>query len=145
LRVGIARGRSYTSVLIIPRRKTSLCEAPNGRRPWPDLEAPCELIGAHRRGEGDEGQGQGALGAAMRYRGLLGEGGHGVLQGLVRCCSFVLCVGLLCSVREGNSRERKEKERRRKERRKRKKEGKEKKKYEKNFKLENFRKIKDNL
>jgi hypothetical protein len=90
-------------------------------------------------GEGKEGRGRGrgALGAAMRCRGLLGEGGHGVLQGLVRCCSFVLCVGLLCSVREGNSRERKE-ERRRKERRKRKKEGKEKKKYGKIFKLENF-------
>jgi hypothetical protein len=37
-------------------------------------------------------------------------------------------VGLLCSVREGNSRERKEKERRGKERRKRIKEGKEKRK-----------------
>jgi hypothetical protein len=98
-------------------------------------------------GDGKEtrGRGRGALGAAMRYRGLLGEVGHGVLQGLVRCCSFVLCVGLLCSVREGNSRERKEKERRRTERRKRKKEGKEKKKYGKIFKLENFQKIKDNL
>jgi hypothetical protein len=95
------------------------------------IEAPWELMGGHRRGEGEEGQG----GAWSCYvlQGAARGGGHGALQGLVRCCSFVLCVGLLCSVREGNSRERKEEERRRRERRKRKKEGKEKKKIWKFF------------
>jgi hypothetical protein len=60
LRVGIARGRSYASVLIIPRRKTSLCEATHGRRPWPDLklyEISWELTG-----EGKERRGRGGLG-----------------------------------------------------------------------------------
>jgi hypothetical protein len=57
-------------------------------------------------------------------------GGHGALQGLVPCCSFVLCVGLLCSVREGNSRERKEERRKEK---KKKKEGKEKEKNMEKF------------
>jgi hypothetical protein len=97
--------------------------------------------GAHRRGEveGEGEEGQGGTWGCYALQGAARGGGHGALQGLVRCCSFVLCVGLLCSVLEGNSRERKEKERRGKERRKRIKEGKEKrKKYGKIFKVKNF-------
>jgi hypothetical protein len=106
LRVRIARGRSYTSVLVIPRRKMSLCEAHHGRRPWPDLnlhESSWELTG-----EGKE-------------KGKERRGTRGAARGRPWALQ-----GLLCSVREGNSGERKEKEkeRRRKERRKRKKEGK---------------------
>jgi hypothetical protein len=107
----------------------SLCEAPNGRRSWPDLEAPWELIGAHRRGEG-EGEGeerQGGAWSCYAPQGAARGGGHGALQGLVRCCSCCAWGFSVLCVRKEKEKE-KEKERRRKERRKRKKEGKEKKK-----------------
>jgi hypothetical protein len=62
--VGVARGRSYASVLLIPRRKTSLCEALHGRRPWPDLKIHESSWGAHWRGEGEGGEGGEQWGAA---------------------------------------------------------------------------------
>jgi murein endopeptidase len=40
LRVEIARGRSYASILIIPQMKTRLCEALHGRRSWLELKLP---------------------------------------------------------------------------------------------------------
>jgi hypothetical protein len=80
LRIGIARGRSYTSVLVISRRKTSLCEAPHGRRPWPDLKlhgSSWELTGEgkekgkERRGTGRR-LGRGAARGAPWWEGAVG-------------------------------------------------------------------------
>jgi hypothetical protein len=67
LRAGIARGRSYASVLITPRRKMDLCEALRGRRPWPELELPCEPMGSSSergrwRGRGGGGAARGSMG-----------------------------------------------------------------------------------
>jgi hypothetical protein len=55
-----------------PTKKTGLCEALHGRRPWPELELHGPAMGSsqERGGEGGEGRGEGArLGAAW------GEGG----------------------------------------------------------------------
>jgi hypothetical protein len=70
-----------------------LCEAPHGRRPWPDLKGS---MGAHRRGEG-EGKGKERRG---RGRGLeVAAGGrHGTMGG-----------------RQGEEKKRKGKEKKRKE------------------------------
>jgi hypothetical protein len=60
----MARGRSYASILVIPRRKTRLCEALLGRRPGLELELhdrPWELLGEEGEG-GGEGQGRGCWG-----------------------------------------------------------------------------------
>jgi hypothetical protein len=69
LRAGIARGRSCASFLIIPQRKTSLCEALLGRAAMIGVGAS---MGAHGEltGEGEEGEGGGGEGSAAR--GLLG-------------------------------------------------------------------------
>jgi hypothetical protein len=125
--VGIARGRSYASVLVIPRRKTSLCETPNRRQPWPDLKLHVSSPERGRR-RGRRGGAGGAWGC-YALQGAARGGGHGALQGLVPCCSFVLCVGLVLCVRETAGRGRR---RRGGKRRKRKKEGKEK---EKNMEI----------
>jgi hypothetical protein len=93
-----------------------LCEAPHGRRPWPDLKGS---MGAHRRGEG-EGKGKERRG---RGRGLEGAAGgapwdHG-----------------------GKARRREEKKRKGKEKKRKEK----KEKYEKILNLKIYKKIKDNL
>jgi hypothetical protein len=118
LRVGIARGMSYASVLIIPRRKTSSCEAPHGRRPWPDLKLHGSSPERGRRRERRGGAGGAARGGVMG------------LQPLFRGCCLVPLA-----VREEAGRR---KEKRRKEREKKKKRKGKKRKYGKNFKLENF-------
>jgi hypothetical protein len=74
--VGIASGRSYVSVLVIPRRKMRLCEALHGRRPWPELELHGSSCEARRRGEGGEGQGA-RLGGIAGGRGSRREGCRG--------------------------------------------------------------------
>jgi hypothetical protein len=127
--VGIARGRSYASVLVIPRRKTSLCEALHGRRPWPDLKLHGSSWGAHWRGEGERGEGQ-------RAGGL--EGGMGGAVGAAWFGPCVLSVAVvrevLCScVREGSRRKEKGEEKK-----KRKEKKKKRKKYGKFLKLEFF-------
>jgi hypothetical protein len=71
LRVGISRGRSCASVLVIPRRRTSLCEALHERCPWPELELPWEPWGACPRREG-RGRGRGGRGALLV--GAMGRG-----------------------------------------------------------------------
>jgi hypothetical protein len=92
LRIGIARGRSYASVLIIPRKKMRLFEAPHGRRPWPDFKLhgrSWELTGEgkengkERRGRG---RGLGVLqgGAMVRMGGWQGVGSS-VLVSLLYC------------------------------------------------------------
>jgi hypothetical protein len=92
----------------------SLCEAPNERRPWPDLEAPCELTGEGKeKGKERRGRGRGLGGA---HGGGL-QGRHGGAASVF--CSWGLSVAVLCVMEKGN-RERKEKERRKKEKRKRK-------------------------
>jgi hypothetical protein len=133
--VGIARGRSYASVLAIPRRKMSLCEALHGRRPWPDLKLHGSSWGAHQRGEGEGGERGEQWGAA-------GGGARPGLCGLLFVSYSLPALPLLCvlwlAVREG---EEKEEERRGKTKRKEKKrKEKKRKKYEKKFKLENFQK-----
>jgi hypothetical protein len=63
----ITRGRSYASVLFIPRRKMSLCEALHWRRSWPDLSSWKAAMGSSpewgERGKEEEERGRG-LGAA---------------------------------------------------------------------------------
>jgi hypothetical protein len=79
LRVGIVRRRSYTSVLVIPRRKTSLC----GK-------------GAHKRGKG-EGEGEEGMGGGLGG-GSQGGGGRGGWTKETHWGCYAR--GLLCSVRE---------------------------------------------
>jgi hypothetical protein len=95
--VGIARGRSYASILVIPRRKTSLCEALHGRRSWPDLKLHGSSWGARRRGEG-EGEGGGEAGGhgLEGVGGTTGRGHRGRAAGALGrqrgCPLFGLCV-----------------------------------------------------
>jgi hypothetical protein len=57
----IARGSSYTSILIIPLIKMSFCETLHGRQPWLELELPWEPMGSSpergKRGK-EEGEGE---------------------------------------------------------------------------------------
>jgi hypothetical protein len=138
LRVGIARGRSYASILVIPRRKMSLCEAPHGRRPWPNLklhESSWELTGEGKE-KGKERRGRGRL---ERRKLGGGHGGRDCKGEVLPVLSVLVAVLYSLAVLREEERERKE-ERRRKERRKRIEEGKEKKrkKYGKFSKLEFF-------
>jgi hypothetical protein len=104
--VGIARGRSYASVLVIPQRKMSFCEAPNGRRPWPDLKLHGSSPKRGRRG------GAGGCGLGGAARGAMGGGLQGHWGGsVVALCSAYAC-SLLC-MREGEE-EREEREKKRK-------------------------------
>jgi hypothetical protein len=126
--VRIARWRSYTSVLVIPRRKMSLCEALHGRCSWPELKLHGSSWGARRRGE-EGGRGRGAGGTAW--------GRHGERKGCRRgtmgarpCCSFGsvrAAVREFLYMREGRKeegeREKKRKEKEGKEKRKKKKYG----------------------
>jgi hypothetical protein len=133
LRVRIARGRSYASILIIPRRKTRLCEALHGRRPWPDLSS---MGGSH--GELAEGEGEGEWEEGQGDPPGEGEGCSGVPWGWLlgaAGCPYVLSVVCVLNLRKER---RKKKGEEKKERKKRKK-------YGKLSKLENFLKIKDNL
>jgi hypothetical protein len=137
VRVGIARWRSYASVLIIPRRKMRLCEALHRRRPWPELDFHGSSWGTHRRGEGGEGQGGAAWG---RHGELLGRR-HG--RGCRHCSLLAASCSLLRVVRGWCllfMRERRQQGGRRKERKKEKeeKEKKKREKYGKKFKLDNF-------
>jgi hypothetical protein len=59
--------------LVIPRRKSSLCEAPDGRRPWPDLKLHGSSPERGRRG--------GVGGAALRGGGARGAPMEGVYKG----------------------------------------------------------------
>jgi hypothetical protein len=67
---GIARGSSCASVLFIPRRKMSMCEAHHGRAAVAGVGASMDGHGK-LVGEGEEGEGGGRGGAA---RGAAGEG-----------------------------------------------------------------------
>jgi hypothetical protein len=102
----IAKERSYTFILIIPRRKTSLCEALHGRRPYPDLKLHGSSPERGRR------RGRGAAGAWLGGARL---GGH--IRGAARAAWLGSCV--LLAIRKLLD-VRKEKKRRKKERRKRK-------------------------
>jgi hypothetical protein len=81
--------RSYAFVLVIPRRKTSLSEAPHGRWPWPNVNLHGSSPERGRRGAG-------LRGAAWERRGQLGgrhgggglQGGHGGAALLLRCVCF---------------------------------------------------------
>jgi hypothetical protein len=131
--VGIARWRSYASVLAIPQRKTSLCgvsmEGGHGQS-WSSMGGSHgELTGEGKEGEGEEEAG----GAAWERHGeLLGEGAPRKLRA-ARSCVVVLLV--VSAVREKKKRRgrRKERKKKRKEKKKKKKE-----KYGKFSKIENF-------
>jgi hypothetical protein len=116
LRVGIVRGRSNASVLVIPQRKTRLCEALHGRRPWPELKLHGCSWGARRRGAGGTAWG--------RYGELLGQGeGHG-RWGLNALFILPVAAHVSSIVREKKKRRKKkgeEKEKEGKEKRKKKK------------------------
>jgi hypothetical protein len=80
------------------------------------LEAPWELMGAYRRGEGEGEEGQGARprgaargGGAPMEGGLQGEVPWGLLSSVRDCC-FVRKKGRGRRRREGRKREEKEKE-----------------------------------
>jgi hypothetical protein len=99
-----------------PTKKMSLCEAPHGRRPWPDLKLHGSSPESGRRrgrrgGAGGGGLG-GARGAPMEgvYKGRRHGGRGGVLS-----VHGLFCYVLLFREEE---RERKEKERRKKEKKK---------------------------
>jgi hypothetical protein len=65
LRAGIARGRSCASILVIPRRKKSLCEAIHGRVATAGVGASwVELSGERKEGEGG-GEREAQLGGGM--------------------------------------------------------------------------------
>jgi hypothetical protein len=101
-------------------------------------------MGAHRRGEGEEGQGR--LGRVKLRGHGEGHGGRGCKGEALPVLSVLVAVLYWLAVLREEERERKE-ERRRKERRKRKKEGKEKKRknMKKFLNLKIFKKIKDNF
>jgi hypothetical protein len=117
--VGIARGKSCASILVITRRKISLCEALPGRRPWPELELhgrPWELSGEGKEGEGEEGEGA-RLGCSWGGRHGEGVGAGGGRHG-DSCCSSVRSLqAVCCAVHEEEEVER-EKKRKRKEKKK---------------------------
>jgi hypothetical protein len=139
LRVRIARGRSYPSVLVIPRRKMRLCEDLHGRRTWPELELPWaghgELAGEGRgRGRGERRGGH-RCGALWGGRGVMGRGARLASYGLPVAAARSLLVvrAVVCAVREGEE-EKEEREKKRKGRKRKEKS----KKYGKISKLENF-------
>jgi hypothetical protein len=91
MRLGIGRGRSCTSVLVIPWWKTALVRAVHGRQPWADLKLhgwPWGLAGEEGRGREERGQGRGATtGSRKGGRGTRGHLGElGPLLVLVRVC-----------------------------------------------------------
>jgi hypothetical protein len=111
----IARGRSCTSVLVVPRTKPSLVDAFHGRRPLANLRASLPAMGSSPEGEerrgaggtdGYGGEGRGRHGdAARRGRGAQPCTG-------VRELAAVLCWELL---REEERKEERERERKKKE------------------------------
>jgi hypothetical protein len=106
LRAGIARERSYVSILVIPQRKMRLCEALHGRRPWPSSRSINGGMVSSRERKGREGErSRGArLGVAW------GRGGT------ARSSLTPAALRVRCSVREkkkiaGRRREEKRRER----------------------------------
>jgi hypothetical protein len=84
LRAGIVRGRSCASVLVIPRRKTSLCEVLHGRwrgRSW-SFHGPAIWSSPEGKGERGEEAGGALLGAPW--------GGGGVPWGGAARSSWLL-------------------------------------------------------
>jgi hypothetical protein len=114
LREGIARGRPCASVLVIPKRKSSLFEAFNGGDDHGRFQGPLMTAWQGRR-RGREGRGRGAGGHDM---GRARAAERAARSCLVRsCCSF----GLLRSVRERRQEREEKKEKREKEKGKKKK------------------------
>jgi hypothetical protein len=68
LRTGIAKERSCASVLVIPQRKISLCEALDGRAAMTGVGASMEPMGSSlergKRGN-EEGEGRGVAGLLL--------------------------------------------------------------------------------
>jgi hypothetical protein len=135
LRVEIARGRSFASVLVIPRRKTILCEALYGRAGMAEVGAPWPAMGSspeEKRERGEEATGA-ASGAGAPWGGAPMEELGGCSSACCSCLTFCTCVKKKATGRRREEREEKEEE-------------KEKKKKGKICKHGNFwKKIKDNL
>jgi hypothetical protein len=106
--------RSHASILVIPRRKTSLCEALHGRRPWPDLKLHGSSWLAHRRGEG-EGEGGGEQGGAAWGGGTAGAAWFGPCVLSVAAVREVLCS---CMRESSRRMEKGEEKKKRKEKKK---------------------------
>jgi hypothetical protein len=110
--VGIARRRSSTSVLVIPRSKMSLVEAFLGAGGHGRAQAPWSAMGAHLEWEG---RGGGRRGGG--WGGTMGEAIGGA-----RCRSCVVLYSVMCYMRKKTTgakekrRERKEKKNGRKTR-----------------------------
>jgi hypothetical protein len=102
LSLGIARGRSCASILIVSRRKMSLVDAFHDWCPWPSLSsrvgdgehAQTEKVGGRRRGHRLD------VGA---WRGCNREGHWCWLYlGAACCCLCVVCCAWLLYQEEGN-------------------------------------------
>jgi hypothetical protein len=124
LRVRIARGRSYASILIIPRRKTSLCEALHGEAAMAGFEAP--LITAWQaRGRGREGRGREHGWWCRLGRGRAAGGAPwGWPLGAAGCPMRALCTWLAVVHEEGRRRRKEKREKKRKRRKRKEKKGK---------------------
>jgi hypothetical protein len=118
LRVGITRGRSYASVLVIPRRKMRLCEALKAA--MAGLEAPWELMGSSPERGRRRGMGRGAGGVAWGEGGLQ-EGHHAGSTLLLIWFGQGCCAAAHAAVAARVRRNRKEEEEKRREREKKRK------------------------
>jgi hypothetical protein len=121
---------SYTSVLVIPRRKMRLCDALHRRRLWPDSKLHESSWRARRRGEEGEGQEERGRGRAWGV-GHMAGGAMGMaawsswLPLHALCCSFsargLLCVREKKRGKKKREEKEKEKEKERKEKRRKRK------------------------
>jgi hypothetical protein len=104
------------TVLVIPWRKMSLCEALHGRHPWSELELLWEPIGGSpergRRGGGRGEEAGAQLGGGMGRA----AGGAPVLQPHCYCCVWDTCSLLLVVPCWMWGRRRKEEKKRKEER-----------------------------
>jgi hypothetical protein len=125
--VRIASGRSCASVLIVPRRKTSLVETPHGRAAMGRVGAPWEAMESSPE-RGKRGGGERETGAWLGGR---HEGGL-----LCDCCSVHIAACTWCSAWCAWGRRKEEREKKREKKRKRKRKRKE---------MENFLNLKKKL
>jgi hypothetical protein len=125
LRIGIARGSSYASVLLIPRKKR-VCVKLSTEAAMAGVEAPLIVaweLTVEGKEKGKERRGRGARPwGAARGAPMEGHGGRGCKGEVPWDCYALqgaLCTWLLFVSEKGN-RERKEKEKRREEKKRRK-------------------------
>jgi hypothetical protein len=77
LRSGIVRGRSCASILIVPRRKSSLVETFYGWLPWPSSNSITGHGSSPGKGQGRRGEVRGGHGLLWRSKGRMGGAAPG--------------------------------------------------------------------